>query len=109
MSRPSTFSLLRGHKDVDARDKPGHDGYLLSAPRHIHIGARMTLFQNPFDPARETALVTGAGNGIGRAVAQALVGEGVRTVFADLSEERVRAAIATSPRPELAVPWVGDL
>jgi 3-oxoacyl-[acyl-carrier protein] reductase len=69
----------------------------------------MTLFQNPFDRARETALVTGAGNGIGRAVAQALVGEGVRTVFADLSEERVRAAIATSPRPELAVPWVGDL
>jgi 3-oxoacyl-[acyl-carrier protein] reductase len=69
----------------------------------------MSLFQNPFDPARETALVTGAGNGIGRAVAQALVGEGVRTVFADLSEERVKAAIATSPRPELAVPWVGDL
>ena len=64
----------------------------------------MTLLQNPFDPARETAVVTGAGNGIGRAVAQALVGEGVRTVFADVSEERVSAAIASSPRPELSVP-----
>src|SRR6202012_846321 len=69
----------------------------------------MSLLQHPFDPAREAALVTGAGNGIGRAIAQALVGEGVRTVFADVSEERVTAAIATSPRPELAVPFVGDL
>ena len=49
----------------------------------------MSLLGNPFDPAREAALVTGAGNGIGRAIAQALVGEGVRTVFVDISEERV--------------------
>jgi 3-oxoacyl-[acyl-carrier protein] reductase len=69
----------------------------------------MSLFNSPFDPAREAAVVTGAGNGIGRAVAQALVGEGVRTVFADLREDTVRAAVAASPRPELAVPWVGDL
>ena len=69
----------------------------------------MSLFDIPFDPAREAALVTGAGNGIGRAIAQALVGEGVRTVFADLREDTVRAAAAASPRPELAVPWVGDL
>jgi 3-oxoacyl-[acyl-carrier protein] reductase len=69
----------------------------------------MSLLQNPFDPAREAALVTGAGNGIGKAIAQALVGEGVRTLFADVSEERVAAAIATSPRPELAAPFVGDL
>ena len=48
----------------------------------------MSLLDHPFDPAREAALVTGAGNGIGRAIAQALVGEGVRTVFADISEER---------------------
>ena len=53
--------------------------------------------------------MTGAGNGIGRAIAQALVGEGVRTVFADVSEERVTAAVKASARPELAVPWVGDL
>ena len=69
----------------------------------------MSLFDHPFDPAREAALVTGAGNGIGRAIAQALVGEGVRTVFADISEERVAAAIKASPRPELAVAWIGDL
>jgi 3-oxoacyl-[acyl-carrier protein] reductase len=69
----------------------------------------MSLLNAPFDPARETALVTGAGNGIGRAIAQALVGEGVRTVFADVNAETVAAAAKTSPRPELAVPWVGDL
>lgn len=69
----------------------------------------MSLFDSPFDPAREAAVVTGAGNGIGRAIAQALVGEGVRTLFADLREDTVRAAAAASPRPELAVPWVGDL
>jgi len=69
----------------------------------------MSLFNSPFDPTREAALVTGAGNGIGRAVAQALVGEGVRTVFADLHEDRVLAAIKAAPRPELAVAWVGDL
>jgi 3-oxoacyl-[acyl-carrier protein] reductase len=69
----------------------------------------MSLLSNPFDPAREAALVTGAGNGIGRAIAHALVGEGVRTVFADISEERVSAAIKASSRPELCMPFVGDL
>ena len=69
----------------------------------------MSLFDTPFDPAREAALVTGAGNGIGRAIAQALVGEGVRTVFADVNRDTVMAAAASAPRPELAVPWVGDL
>ncbi len=69
----------------------------------------MSLLNNPFDPARETALVTGAGNGIGRAIAQALVGEGVRTVFADVNRETVAQAVASSPRPELAVSWIGDL
>jgi 3-oxoacyl-[acyl-carrier protein] reductase len=69
----------------------------------------MSLFSTPFDPAREAALVTGAGNGIGRAIAQALVGEGVRTVFADLNHDTVMAAAKNSPRPELAIPFVGDL
>jgi 3-oxoacyl-[acyl-carrier protein] reductase len=53
--------------------------------------------------------VTGAGNGIGRAIALALVGEGVKTLFADISAERVDAAIKAASRPELAVPFVGDL
>ena len=69
----------------------------------------MGILSTPFDPAREAALVTGAGNGIGRAIAQALVGEGVRTIFADISEDNVAAAMAASPRPDLAVPWTGDL
>ena len=69
----------------------------------------MGLLDHPFDPAREAALVTGAGNGIGRAIAQALVAEGVRTVFADVNRETVTAAIGASARPELAVPFVGDL
>jgi len=69
----------------------------------------MGLLDSPFDPARDAALVTGAGNGIGRAIAQALVGEGVRTVFADVSEERVTAAIKAAAKAELAVPFVGDL
>ena len=69
----------------------------------------MSLFESPFDREREAALVTGAGNGIGRAIARALVGEGVRTIFADLDRERVKAAIESSAQPELAVPWIGDL
>ena len=69
----------------------------------------MSLLSPAFDPTREAALVTGAGNGIGRAIALALVGEGVRTVFADVSEERVTAAVKASARPDLALPWVGDL
>ena len=69
----------------------------------------MSLLSPAFDPGREAALVTGAGNGIGRAIAQALVGEGVRTMFADISEERVSAAAKAADRPDLALPWVGDL
>ena len=66
----------------------------------------MSVLSNPFDPTREAALVTGAGNGIGRAIAQALVGEGVRTVFADVRKTRLKPR---SARPDLAMPWVGDL
>lgn len=69
----------------------------------------MSLFQTLFDPSQDAAIVTGAGNGIGRAIAQALVGEGVPTLFADIDEARVSAAIAGSPQPRIAVPWVGDL
>jgi 3-oxoacyl-[acyl-carrier protein] reductase len=69
----------------------------------------MSLFDSPFNPQREAAIVTGAGNGIGRAIAQALIGEGVRTIFADIDEDRVRAAASASAAPELAVSWTGDL
>jgi NAD(P)-dependent dehydrogenase (short-subunit alcohol dehydrogenase family) len=77
--------------------------------RTAEIPSVMSLLSTPFDPAREAALVTGAGNGIGRAIAQALVGEGVRTVFADIREDTVTAAVKASARPELGCTFVGDL
>src|SRR5437764_9025879 len=79
------------------------------ASRPLEGNDAMGLLDTPFDPARDAALVTGAGNGIGRAIAQALVGEGVRTVFADVNKETVAAAVKASTRPELASPFVGDL
>ena len=68
----------------------------------------MAIFDHPFESG-DTALVTGAGNGIGRAIALALVGEGVRTVFADIKAETVESAIKVAANPQLAIPWVGDL
>ena len=68
----------------------------------------MPIFDQPFEPGA-TALVTGAGNGIGRAIAQALVAEGVRTVFADIKADTVEAAVKSSANPDLASAWVGDL
>ena len=50
----------------------------------------MQLFEN------DAAIVTGAGNGIGRAIAQALVREGVNTLFADINADTVAGAIATA-------------
>src|ERR1700722_15069674 len=82
---------------------------MLPIPAATGAATHMSLLSTPFNPAREAALVTGAGNGIGRAIAQALVGEGVRTMFADVNRDTVTAAVRTSPRPELAVPWIGDL
>ena len=61
----------------------------------------MPIFDQPFESGA-TALVTGAGNGIGRAIAQALVAEGVRTVFADIKAETVEAAVKSSANPRLA-------
>ena len=69
----------------------------------------MPIFDQAFDRSADAALVTGAGNGIGRAIAQALVAEGVRTVFADLQPDTVAAAIASCANPKLASAWVGDL
>jgi 3-oxoacyl-[acyl-carrier protein] reductase len=69
----------------------------------------MSIFNQAFDGRTDRALVTGAGNGIGRAIALALVGEGVPTVFADIKAETIDAAIRASADPAIATAWVGDL
>lgn len=62
-----------------------------------------------FEPG-ETAVVTGAGNGIGQAIAQALVREGVDTVFAEVNANTVHEAVDTSAQGKgEAIAWVGNL
>ena len=56
----------------------------------------------------DAAIVTGAGNGIGKAIALALVAEGVPTVFADINPETVETAVKESNASH-AFGWVGDL
>lgn len=69
----------------------------------------MSPFAQPFDTEHDAAIVTGAGNGIGRAIAQALVAHGVRTMFADVNPDTVAAAVGGSADPTLARAWTGDL
>ena len=58
----------------------------------------------------DTAIVTGAGNGIGRAIALALVREGVPTLFVDVKPETVQAAVQDAAgAAAAAIAWVGDL
>ena len=69
----------------------------------------MPGFDRLFDPTTDAAIVTGAGNGIGRAIALALVAQGVRTVFADTNAETVNAAVKAAADPSMATAWIGDL
>jgi len=68
----------------------------------------MSPFEQAFDPRLDAAVVTGAGNGIGRAIALALAREGVRTLFADIDAGKAAAAAAAAD-PALAFAWSGDL
>lgn len=45
--------------------------------------------------SRKVALITGAGGGIGKAIADKLAAEGANVVLSDLSEERLQEAIVT--------------
>ena len=69
----------------------------------------MSIFDLAFDRKRDAAVVTGAGNGIGRAIALALAQEGVRTIFADIDRDKVEAAAGAAGNPQLAYAWAGDL
>ncbi|HWC41717.1 MAG TPA: SDR family NAD(P)-dependent oxidoreductase [Actinomycetota bacterium] len=66
---------------------------------------------SPFTPGRfagRTAIVTGAGSGIGRATAVRLAREGARVVAADISADRLERLAGELPELDL-VPVVGDV
>ncbi len=48
--------------------------------------------------SRKVALVTGAGGGIGKAIADKLVAEGANVILTDIAEDRLKEAVATYPR-----------
>jgi NAD(P)-dependent dehydrogenase (short-subunit alcohol dehydrogenase family) len=58
--------------------------------------------------AGRTAIVTGAGSGIGRATALQLAREGARVIASDVSEERLKTLVADFPDLAL-VPVAGDV
>jgi NAD(P)-dependent dehydrogenase (short-subunit alcohol dehydrogenase family) len=70
----------------------------------------MTVTAKPEQPEK-VAVVTGAGSGIGKAAALALLSAGFRVVFSGRKLERLERAIAEAA-PQLrerALPWVADV
>lgn len=63
-----------------------------------------------FSISGKTAIVTGAANGIGLAIARHFVDKGANVVFADMDEERLEAEIGTDARGDGKVRmFAGDL
>jgi NAD(P)-dependent dehydrogenase (short-subunit alcohol dehydrogenase family) len=56
-----------------------------------------------------TALITGASAGLGRALAAALAARGTRLVVDARGTDRLRAAVAALPRPDLVTAVPGDV
>ncbi|AZQ67271.1 SDR family oxidoreductase [Silicimonas algicola] len=63
-----------------------------------------------FSIAGKTAVVTGAANGVGLAIARHFVEKGARVMFADMDEERLQAELGSGTDEEDSVAWfAGDL
>jgi 3-oxoacyl-[acyl-carrier protein] reductase len=67
------------------------------------------LVEMPFSLEGRTALVTGAGRGIGRAIAKRLAVAGARVMASDLDEAMLRESEAELARPEQVKHFCGDL
>ncbi|WP_326571695.1 bifunctional aldolase/short-chain dehydrogenase [Actinacidiphila glaucinigra] len=71
--------------------------------------AKLQRMPKPKPLATRIALVTGAGSGIGKAIAHRLVGEGACVVVADLDEENARAVAEELGGPDRAVAVTVDV
>src|SRR6185437_4532267 len=67
------------------------------------------MAEMPFSLEGRTALVTGAGRGIGRAIAKRLAAAGARVMASDLDEAMLRESEAECARPEQMKHFCGDL
>jgi NAD(P)-dependent dehydrogenase (short-subunit alcohol dehydrogenase family) len=61
------------------------------------------------DQQQRVAIVTGAGTGIGQAIAIALAEKGIRTVIVGRRSEPLAETVALSPTPDLIVAMGGDI
>ncbi|RZS91057.1 rhamnulose-1-phosphate aldolase/alcohol dehydrogenase [Motilibacter rhizosphaerae] len=71
--------------------------------------AKLQRMPKPKPLATRVAFVTGAGSGIGKAVAQRLAAEGACVVIADLNAENAAAVAEEIGGPDVAVPVVADV